>query len=597
VEDSSGNLLINDFSNVTLTLNAGTFANGSQSITVQAIGGIATFTGLGGLVINTSGNYQLWASDGTARGAASSTFTINPSAASQMVFRSVPTTGTAGVALAPAVKVAVEDAFGNIETGDTSMLTLGIATGPGTFTSGSTLSAAAVGGIATFNNLTLNTSGTYTLNSADGLLAVPTSGAIAVKAAAATHLALLQTAGTGTAGTALAPAVKVGVEDKFGNLVTTSSTVTFSLNTGTFSNGVKTAAVGTVGGIATFSSLIINTAGSYTFNATDGALTGVSFSATINPGAASKLVFQQAPASGTAGVVLSPAVVVAVEDKQGNLISSDSSSSMTLTLSTGTFANGSKTVTTTVTGGRATFSGPGLDLIINKSGSYKLTASDGTLTAATSGNIAVGAAAATKLAFQSIPVTGTAGVVIATAVKVAVEDVYGNVVTGDASTINLAIATGPGNFTSGSTLSLAAVNGIATFSNLVLNTSGKYTLNAINGSLTVPTSGTFTIVPAAASKVVFQSEPPASGMAGVALSPAITVAVEDQFGNLVTSASTVTLTLSSGTFSTGISTVSAATSGGIAKFSNLIIKTAGAYTLLASSGTLTTDTSTTFTIV
>jgi hypothetical protein len=598
VEDKFGNLLTSDNSNVTLTLNAGMFANGSQTITVQAVNGVAIFSGPGAdLIINNAGSYQLWASDGTARGAPSGTIAISPAAASQTVFQSIPGTGTAGVVLGSPVKLAVEDAFGNLETNDTSTVTLGIATGPGVFASGSTLSMAAVNGVATFNKLVLDTSGNYTLNAADGSLAVPTSGTISIKSAAATHLILLQSPATGTAGLSLSPAVKVGVEDQFGNLVTTSSTVTLTLSNGTFSNGKNTTTAGAVGGIATFSSLIINTPASYTVNASDGALTGVSFSVTINPGAASKLVFQQAPpASGTAGVVLSPAVVVAVEDKLGNLIASDNSSSVTLTLNSGTFANGKTSVTVQVSGGLATFSGPGLDLIINKAGSYKLTASDGTLTKATSNSIAIAPAAASKLAFQSIPASGTAGVVLATAVKVAVEDAYGNVVTSDMSTVTLGIATGPGAFASGSTLSVAAVNGIATFNNLVLNTSGKYTVNAADGSLTVPTSGTFTINPAGASKVVFQTQPPASGTAGVALSPAITVAVEDQFGNIVTSASTVTLTLSSGTFTNGSNTVLVATSGGIATFNSLKIKSAGTYTLLASSGSLATDTSTSTTI-
>lgn len=588
VEDQFGNLITTDNSNVTLTLNTGMFANGSQTVTVQAVNGVATFSGLGAdLIINKAGSFQLWASDGTARGTPSSIIAISPANASQTAFQSIPTTGTAGVVLGTAVKVAVEDAFGNIITGDASNVTLGIATGPGVFASGSTLSVAAVNGIATFSKLILDTSGKYTLNAADGSLAVPTSGAITINPAAATHLAILQAPTTGAAGTALTPAVKVAAEDQFGNPVSSSSTVTLTLSSGTFSTGKTTATAGTSGGIATFSSLIFNTPGSYTLNASDGALTGTSFAVTITPGAASKLVFQQMPpAAGTAGVALSPAVVVAVEDKVGNLIATDNTSSVTLTLNTGTFANGSKTVTASVAGGLATFSGPGLDLIINKTGSYKLTASDGTLTPATSGSIAIAPAATSQMAFQSIPATGTAGTVLAVAVKVALKDVFGNIATGDTSTVTLGIATGPGVFASGSTLSVAAVNGIATFSNVILNTSGKYTFTATDGSLPVPTSGTITINPAAATQLVFL-QAPATGTAGVALAPAVKVATKDQFGNLVTTSSNVTLTLSSGTFSNGSSSVVIGTSGGVATFSNLIINTAGSYTLTASDGTLT----------
>ena len=50
-----------------------------------------------------------------------------------------------------------------------------------------------------------------------------------------------------------------------------------------------------------------------------------------------------------------------------------------------------------------------------------------------------------------------------------VEDQFGNIVTTDSSTVTISLASGPGGFATGSTISVAAVNGIATFSNLVLN--------------------------------------------------------------------------------------------------------------------------------
>jgi hypothetical protein len=60
--------------------------------------------------------------------------------------------------------------------------------------------------------------------------------------------------------------------------------------------------------------------------------------------------------------------------------------------------------------------------------------------------------------------------------------------------------------------------------------------------------------------------------------------------------STVTLTLSSGTFASGSNTVSAAAVNGVATFGNLVINAAGTYTLTASDGTLTGATSNSFTI-
>ena len=55
-------------------------------------------------------------------------------------------------------------------------------------------------------------------------------------------------------------------------------------------------------------------------------------------------------------------------------------------------------------------------------------------------------------------------------------DQFGNVVTSDNSDqVTLAIATGPGSFTAGSTTTVTASSGVATFSNLVLNTAGTAT--------------------------------------------------------------------------------------------------------------------------
>jgi uncharacterized repeat protein (TIGR01451 family) len=89
-----------------------------------------------------------------------------------------------------------------------------------------------------------------------------------------------------------------------------------------------------------------------------------------------------------------------------------------------------------------------------------------------------------------------------------------------------------------------------------------------------------------ASKVAF-SQLPGRSLPGLAIAPAVTVVVQDQFGSTMTSDdSTVTLTLSGGTFAGGANTVSAPVVGGVATFSNLVIPVPGRYTLTAADGTL-----------
>jgi hypothetical protein len=384
VEDKFGNVEPGDSSTVTLTLSAGTFANGSTTATAQAVKGIATFSGL---VISKSGTYKLTASDGTLTKVTSANVVISAAAASQVVFQQgPPATGTAGVVLSPADKVAIEDQFGNVVTTDISTVTLTLSSG--TFSTGSnTATAVASSGVATFNSLVINTAGTYSLAASDGTLTGVTSGNITINPAAASKLVYLQSPpATGTAGVALSPAVAVAIEDRFGNVVTSNnSTVTLTLSSGTFSNGSKTASVAAVNGMATFSGLIITKAGTYTLTASDGTLTKASSgNIVISAAAASQLVFTQVPTSGTAGLVLGT-IKVAVEDQYGNIVTSDNST-ITISVASGPGSlTATSTTTVNVVNGVATFT----NLILNKSGTYTLLATDGSLTKAASSSIIV----------------------------------------------------------------------------------------------------------------------------------------------------------------------------------------------------------------
>src|SRR5207253_3577978 len=79
----------------------------------------------------------------------SSGFTVSAATASKLAFGQQPTTTTAGSSISPAVTVIVQDQFGNTITGDSSNVTIGSANT--SFTSASTLTVAASGGVATFS--------------------------------------------------------------------------------------------------------------------------------------------------------------------------------------------------------------------------------------------------------------------------------------------------------------------------------------------------------------------------------------------------------------------------------------------------------------
>ena len=396
-------------------------------------------------------------------------------------------------------------------------------------------------------------------------------------------LAIQSSPTSGTAGSAL-DTLTVAVQDTKGQVVTSdTSTVKLTLSNGTFSTGSATATATAVNGVASFSGLKINSAGTYTLTASDSQsqATVTTGKLVISPAALNSLSVQQSPTSGTAGVALSPAVKVAALDQYGNLVTT--STSVTLTLTGGTFANGSATVTANTTAGIATFS----NLIIKTAGYYTISASSGSL-ASPSFNLAVSPAAASKIAWQSAPgSTAVAGTTLG-ALRVAVQDAFGNVITTDNSTVTLTLSSN--SFSSNaSTVTATAVNGVATFTDLAINTSGTYKIAASDGnSLTSVTSGNVVITPGALSSLVVQQNP-TTGTAGVALNPTVKVAAFDQFGNLVTTNTTVTLTLTGGSFASGSNIVTANTSKGIATFSGLIINLAGSYSLTASVDTVSSS--------
>ena len=147
---------------------------------VTAVGGVATFSGLG--VDPKAGSpYTLAASDttnGAITGATSNTFTISASSANKLAFTIQPGNGTAGSALSTQPVVTVEDGFGNpVTTGSGSTDTIKVTLSSQTFSGGSTTAwVTAVGGVATFSGLGVNTTAgsPYTLAASD-----TTNGAIA----------------------------------------------------------------------------------------------------------------------------------------------------------------------------------------------------------------------------------------------------------------------------------------------------------------------------------------------------------------------------------------------------------------------------------
>jgi hypothetical protein len=81
-------------------------------------------------------------------------------------------------------------------------------------------------------------------------------------------------------------------------------------------------------------------------------------------------------------------------------------------------------------------------------------------------------------------------------VSVAIQDGFGNTVPGSTAPVTIALGSNPGNATLSGTLTLAAVNGVATFRDLSIDRAGSgYTLVASSRSLQPATSAAFDVQP------------------------------------------------------------------------------------------------------
>src|SRR5207244_1826426 len=123
-----------------------------------------------------------------------------------------PTDAHAGQTIAPAVTVQVLDQFGNVVTTDSSSITVGLAVNPGSGTLGGATTVQAVGGVATFSDLSINKVGVgYRLSALGGGLPGATTTTFNITPAAADHLAFMQQPTNTTAGVVITPAVTVRV--------------------------------------------------------------------------------------------------------------------------------------------------------------------------------------------------------------------------------------------------------------------------------------------------------------------------------------------------------------------------------------------------
>ncbi len=452
--------------------------------------------------------------------AVGSSGTILSSSLDSLAFTTQPTSTTAGTTFGTTVTVQAPD--GSTDTSFTGNVTVGIASGSGGFTGGSTTTVAAVNGVATFANLQINTADNYTLSAtATGGITGPNSTSFTISAGSVSQLAFAPLSGV-SAGTAQDLTVKA--EDQYGNVVSGyTGTVSFSSNDpqGAILPTAYTFVSGD-NGVHTFhAGVTFKTAGGRSVSASDGSISGASNTVTVSAAAASQLVL-----TGLTGAVAGTpqTLTVTAKDQYGN-----TATGYTGTVrfsSTDPQISGLPATYHFVSGNAGVHAFAGV--VLKTAGSNTVTATD-TVTSSITGTspaVTITPAAAASFNVFGYRYPATAGV--GQSVTVTAFDAYGNVATGYTGTVAISSTDHQAVLPPNATLT----NGTGSFS-VTLDTAGTQTIVAtdtVNGSITGTEVG-ITVTAAAATSLVVSGFP-SSTTAGI--TQIVVVTARDAYNNVAT---------------------------------------------------------------
>jgi hypothetical protein len=535
------------------------------------------------------------------------TATVQVGIVAKAVFRTQPPNGTVNQALAPAVQVELQDAGGN-RTAASNSVTIALGANPGQATLAGTLTRNAVGGVATFDDLTLSAVGTgYTLVASSA--GVPSIASTPFNIGAATGaLTLTIVAGdqqTGVVNAALPISPMVRVEDA-NERAQVGVAVTFTPAAGSGSVVPATSVLTDTAGIARLVSWTFGqTAGPQSMVASAPNAASVTFHGTATAGAPFKLVMvTQPPATATSGIQLTTQPSVQIEDQFNNPTASGQVQ-VTAAFASGTATNN---VATTNAGGLATFT----DLTLTASGtgssSGPIVFSAPNLQSASSNPVTVSAPSQNTLLIidpttgNTItgnplpPITIAAGALLpANTPVIKIVNSAGQPVAGAQVFIQV---TGPTFLNS--TLNSDA-NGLVQFLNPTAPaTAGTYTATASgNGLLGTPRSVTITVTPGPADHHQWTFQMIANSTVTVGQPfPTVAVGLFDHFNNPVpTNGVTIGITLdqtqaTNQTAQLG-GTTTALTVNGVATFNALSVSITGSagtgYRLIATNLTNTAN--------
>jgi hypothetical protein len=499
-------------------------------------------------------------------------------------------TAVSSAVLAAQPIVNIKDKAGNVITTSTDVVTLSLtsatSTSGGTAALAGVLTETAVAGVANFagNGLAIDLVGSYTLKASvtyAGAEITATSSAITISFGAANKLGFVTQPSLSTAANvAFATQPIVALQDVAGNTVTSNSScvVTMTLRDGDVTDNLfGTLSKTMVSGLADFSglNLRVNTTiggDDYNLRATptgvscNGLTVADSSELTITlSGLPSMLSIAQAPGASPLNMVWPTQPVVRVLDPDGNLVSGDNTTAVTLTATAGPAGTIVGSTTISVVNGVATFTGLKTAGAAGDEGNYTIQFTGSHPGFASITPVSVVQAINTngltpsKLFFNVQPQNVAIrqpmqSIIVRTADS-------GNYFCFDdnTSTVRLAMISGPGkmyelgddtsdNVVPNETPAKTAVNGLASFPGISFDTAGTYVIEARGsngGALSPISSNTFAITNfTTANNLNFAVHPSDTGVS--ITSPWTTppqVEIRDVYNNRVTSDNTTVVNL------------------------------------------------------
>jgi hypothetical protein len=451
-----------------------------------------------------------------------------------------PSTVAGGSRIRPPIRVALLDSAGT-QASATDSISLALLRGPEGGVLAGRLTVAAIGGVATFDSVSLNLRGTYTLiatTQAQGVLSA-TSNDLTVQTGPAARLGFrIQPTNVARGDVFLRP-LQVVVQDSGGNFVGGVSGWPVTVAAGAGAATVTgTLTQTTTGSAAVFRDLKFPAAAEgLTLTASTSApgiipATSSPF-AVREPGPAARLRISVSVGSQSAGTTpTTPTVLVAVLDSGGVWLPKGAAGTPALVLIGGPPSTLRVAGTPVLTGGSWRFSPS-----FTRGGSYRLiaTISSG-LKPDTSAPFTIGVGAPQRLEVSMEPQATGVDQPITPPVQVRVVDLTGALVPTATDTIVATLLPRPGATGAlGGTLSVEASNGVATFENLKVSAPGEGYAIVFRSSraLVRDTTARFNVGAVGGAAKLKLLGVPATLVAGQVIAPAPKVVAVDSNGTVV----------------------------------------------------------------